>query len=106
MIGRELPLGLVLEVIGESEADLYRVLSALQNKEFLYERPVLREVEYIFKHALTQEVAYGTVLHDRRKALHERTGQVIEYLYPASLEDYYGQLAHHYGPSDNTEKAI
>ena len=61
VIGRELPLGLVLEVIGESEADLYRVLSALQNKEFLYERPVLREVEYIFKHALTQEVAYGTV---------------------------------------------
>ena len=84
MIGRELPLGLVLEVIGESEADLYRVLSALQNKEFLYERPVLREVEYIFKHALTQEVAYGTVLHDRRKALHERTGQVIEDLYPAT----------------------
>ncbi len=106
VIGRELPLGLVLEVIGESEADLYRVLSALQNKEFLYERPVLREVEYIFKHALTQEVAYGTVLHDRRKALHERTGQVIEDLYPASLEDYYGQLAHHYGRSDNTEKAI
>jgi class 3 adenylate cyclase/predicted ATPase len=106
VIGRELPLGLVLEVISQSEADLYRVLSALQNKEFLYERPTLREVEYIFKHALTQEVAYGTVLQDRRKALHERTGQVIEDLYPASLEDHYGELAHHYGRSDNTEKAI
>jgi len=70
VIGREFPLGLVRQVVAEPEGDLYRVLSSLQAKEFLYEQPAFPEVEYIFKHALTQEVAYGTVLHDHRRILH------------------------------------
>jgi hypothetical protein len=49
-------------------------------------------VEYIFKHALTQEVAYGTVLHERRKRLHERTGQALEALYVATLHEHYDDL--------------
>ena len=106
VIGREFPLGLVREVVTESEDELYRVLSSLQAKEYLYEQPVFPEVEYIFKHALTQEVAYGTVLHEQRKTLHERTGQAMEALYPDTLEDHYGELAHHYSHSDNTEKAV
>ena len=76
--------------------------ASLQRKEFLYEQPAFPEVEYIFKHALTQEVAYGTVLQERRKVLHERTAQAIEALYRANLEDHYSDLAHHYSRSGNT----
>jgi predicted ATPase len=78
----------------------------LQNKEFLYEQPAFPEVEYLFKHALTQEVAYGTVLHERRKALHERTAQAMEALYRANLDEHYSDLAHHYSRSGNTPKAV
>jgi predicted ATPase len=63
-------------------------------------------VEYIFKHALTQEVAYNSVLQEHRKTLHEQTAQAIETLYSATLEEYYNELAHHYTRSGNTEKAI
>ena len=80
MIGRTFPLGLVRKVVSQSEDELYRLLSSLQAKEFLYEQPTLAEVEYIFKHALTQEVAYGTVLQEQRKTLHEKTAQAVEAL--------------------------
>jgi len=63
-------------------------------------------VEYLFKHALTQEVAYGTVLHERRTALHERTAQAMETLYRATLDEHYSELAHHYTRSGNTQKAV
>ena len=85
VIGREFPLSLVRQVITQPEEELYRLLASLQRKEFLYEQPAFPEVEYIFKHALTQEVAYGTVLQERRKALHERTAQAIEALYHDQL---------------------
>ena len=106
VIGREFPLSLVKEVLPQPEDDLYHLLSSLQHKEFLYEQPAFPEVEYFFKHTLTQEVAYGTVLHERRKALHERTAQALEALYAATLEEHYGELAHHYTRSGNTEKAV
>src|SRR5262249_30062313 len=73
VLGRESPLSLARHVVALPEDELYRLLSSLQRKEFLYEQPAFPEVEYSFKHALTQEVAYGTVLQDRRRALHERT---------------------------------
>jgi predicted ATPase len=81
-------------------------LASLQRKEFLYEQPAFPEVEYLFKHALTQEVAYGTVLQERRKLLHERTAQAIEALFHSQVEDHYSDLAHHYTRSGNTEKAV
>ena len=85
VIGREFPVSLIRQVITQPEDELYRLLASLQRKEFLYEQPAFPEVEYIFKHALTQEVAYGTVLQERRKALHEQTAQAIEALYRANL---------------------
>ncbi|MGE4090046.1 MAG: hypothetical protein AB7G75_04310 [Candidatus Binatia bacterium] len=106
VIGRQFPMSLVRQVIPQSEADLYRLLASLQHKEFLYEQPAFPESEYIFKHALTQEVAYGTVLQEQRKLLHERTGQVLETVYAATLSEHYNDLAHHYRRSPNTEKAI
>ena len=106
VIGREFSFELVRQVIAQPEDDLSRMLSALQHKEFLYEQPAFPEVEYIFKHALTQEVAYNSVLIERRKVLHEQTGQTIEGLFSDRLEEHYGELAHHYSRSGNTEKAI
>ncbi|MBI3758046.1 MAG: hypothetical protein HY267_08725, partial [Deltaproteobacteria bacterium] len=106
VIGRQFPLSLVRQVLTQSEAELYRLLASLQHKEFLYEQPAFPEVEYIFKHALTQDVAYGTVLQDRRKGLHEQTGQAIELLYKDKVDEHYGELAHHYQRSGNVEKAI
>jgi predicted ATPase len=106
IIGRQFPLSLIQRVVAQPEEDVYRLLAALQAKEFLYEQPAFPEPEYIFKHALTQEVAYGTVLQDRRKALHERTAQAIEEVYHTKLEDHYGELAHHYSRSGNTQKAV
>lgn len=106
VIGREFPLSLVKEVIALPEDDLYRLLSALQHKEFLYERPAFPEVEYHFKHALTQEVAYNSVLVERRKPLHEQTARAIEQLYLDRLEEHYSTVAHHYSHSSNTEKAV
>jgi class 3 adenylate cyclase/predicted ATPase len=106
VIGREFPLSLVRKVIPQPEEELYHLLSSLQSKEFLYEQPAFPEPDYIFKHALTQEVAYGTVLQDRRRALHERTAQAIESLYGTKLEDHYSELAHHYNRSGNIQKAV
>jgi predicted ATPase len=106
VIGREFPVSLVQQVLSLPAEELYRLLGALQTKEFLYEQPALPESEYIFKHALTQEVAYGTVLHERRKALHEQTATVMEDLYRTNLEGHYSELAHHYSRSGNAQKAI
>ncbi|MBI3796867.1 MAG: AAA family ATPase [Deltaproteobacteria bacterium] len=106
VIGREFPLSLIRQVITQPEDELYRLLASLQRKEFLYEQPAFPEVEYIFKHALTQEVAYNSVLQERRKVLHELTAQALEVLYRTSLEDHYSALAHHYSRSGNAAKAV
>jgi predicted ATPase/class 3 adenylate cyclase len=106
VIGREFPLGLIRQVITQPEADLYRLLASLQRKEFLYEQPAFPEVEYIFKHALTQEVTYSTVLQERRKAQHEKIAQAIEALYHSKLEEHFSDLAHHYSRSGNAAKAV
>jgi predicted ATPase/class 3 adenylate cyclase len=106
VIGRQFPLSLIRQVIAQPEADLYRLLASLQHKEFLYEQPAFPESEYLFKHALTQEVAYGTVLQEQKKLLHERTGQAIEQLYKGKIEEHYGELAHHYQRSGNTERTV
>ena len=106
VIGRQFPISLIKRVVAQSEDELYRVLSSLQAKEFLYEQPAFPEVEYVFKHALTQDVAYGTVLQEQRKVLHERIGQTLEELYTENISEHYSELAHHYRHSDNAEKAV
>jgi predicted ATPase len=60
----------------------------------------------VFKHALTQEVAYNSLLIERRKQLHEQAGKALESIFAGQLDDHLTQLAHHYGHSDNIDKAI
>jgi len=105
VIGKEFPLGLLLRVVPQAEEELQRQLFRLQEAEFIYEQPAFPEVEYTFKHALTQEVAYASLLIERRKALHERAARAIETLFHNQLEDHYSELAHHYSHSANTGKA-
>jgi predicted ATPase/class 3 adenylate cyclase len=106
VLGKEFAWSLLRQVV-ETPADaLPQLLSHLQAAEFIYEQPAFPEVEYSFKHALTQEVAYNSVLIERRKVLHERIAQAMEALFHSRLEDYYGDLAHHYTRSGNTQKAV
>jgi len=106
VIGKEFPIGLVRRIVGQSDDELAPMLAALQAAEFIYEQPAFPENEYTFKHALTQEVAYDSVLINRRKLIHERAGAALEEMFAATIEDHLAQLAHHYGRSANAPKAI
>jgi len=106
VLGKKFALGLVKAVSGKSEDELQFMLSDLQLAEFIYEQPAAGDVEYTFKHALTQEVAYNSMLVERRKALHERVGAAIAELYAEQPEPHYDDLAHHYGRSGDTRRAV
>jgi class 3 adenylate cyclase len=87
VLGKDFSLGLVKAVTAFSEDELSRMLSGLQLDEFIYEQTGFTDVAYSFKHALTQEVAYNTLLTERRRALHERAGEAIEDLFSDRLDD-------------------
>jgi class 3 adenylate cyclase/predicted ATPase len=106
VVGREFPLSLIRAVLPKADEELARMLNELQIGEFIYEQPAVGDSEYIFKHALTQEVSYNSVLLERRKQLHERIGAAIEALYANSIEDHLDELAHHYSRSGNVPKAL
>jgi len=106
VVGREFSISLVREVAAKPDEELERLLANLQLGEFIYEQPAFPEVEYIFKHALTQEVAYHSLLNERRRALHEGTGAALERLFPERLDEYSDELARHYECSGNIVKAV
>ena len=78
----------------------------LQAAEFLYEARLFPDLEYTFKHALTHDVAYGSLLQDRRRALHARIVEAIERLYPDRLAEHVERLAHHAFRGELWEKAV
>jgi hypothetical protein len=106
VIGREARLRLVREVTSADEVPLSQNLANLCAAEFIHEQPVVGDTEFVFKHALTQEVAYSSLLIERRKQLHERVGYSSETLFANKLDDHIDALAHHYSHSDNAHKAI
>ena len=106
VIGREFPMGLVRRVTEWTEGQLTRGLARLQLGEFIYERPAFPDSEYTFRHALTQEVAYNSVLFERRRELHERTAATLEELFAGRLDEQVDALAHHYSRSGNAAKAV
>jgi class 3 adenylate cyclase/tetratricopeptide (TPR) repeat protein len=105
VIGREFAYRILQTIMGMRE-DLKSSLLNLQGLEFIYEKRLFPELEYIFKHALTQEVAYNSLLLNRRKEIHEKIGNAIEELYPDRIGEYYELLGYHYMHSDNMEKAV
>src|SRR5215207_975699 len=104
VIGREVPRSL-LEAVWSEPAGLGEQLVELQNLEFLYEHTG-REPGFVIKHALTQDVAYETLLEGRRRALHAAAGRALESLYAERLEEVYDRLAHHYSKTDEAPKAV
>jgi tetratricopeptide (TPR) repeat protein len=105
VIGREFAFR-ILQSITEMKEDLKGHLLNLQGLEFIYEKRLFPELEYIFKHALTQEVAYNSLLLARRKEIHGKIGRAIEELYADRLEEFYEMLAYHYSRSDDLAKGI
>ena len=89
--------------VAYSRSDWAKAKEGYQRYNQLAERLVALKPDNI---EYRKEVAYGTVLQERRKALHERTAQVIETLYRATLDEHYSELAHHYTRSGKTEKAV
>ena len=75
-------------------------------REFLYETHLFPDHAYTFKHALTREVAYGSLLHERRRALHSKIVEALEALYPDRLGEYAERLAQHALRGEVWEKAV
>jgi class 3 adenylate cyclase/tetratricopeptide (TPR) repeat protein len=95
VIGTDLPFGLLQAVADLPEERLRGALADLQRAEFLYETAIFPDREYTFKHALTHDVAYGSLLQERRRALHVRLVDAIEHLYGDRLGEHTELLAHH-----------
>jgi predicted ATPase len=95
VIGKDVPFVLLHAVAEPVEDAMHRGLTHLQAAEFLYETRLFPDPEYTFKHALTHEVTYGTLLQDRRKSLHARIVGAIERIYPDRLIEHVERLAHH-----------
>jgi class 3 adenylate cyclase/tetratricopeptide (TPR) repeat protein len=106
VIGTEVPLALLRAIAEIPEAALHRSLTQLQGAEFLYETRLFPAPEYTFKHALTHEVAYGSLLQERRRTLHAQIVAAIERLYPDRLAEYAERLAQHALRGEVWDKAV
>src|SRR5262249_17261027 len=87
VVGKDLPFALLQALAGGPEAALRRGLAALQAAEFLYEAGFFPDLQYTFKHALTHDVTYGSLLPDRRRRLHGQIVEAVERLYPDRLAE-------------------
>jgi class 3 adenylate cyclase/tetratricopeptide (TPR) repeat protein len=105
-IDREFSHELIKQVACLPEQELLFRLSALKDSELLYERGMYPRTSYVFKHALTQEVGYSSLLTKRREEIHEKIGKAIEELNTDRLEEFYELLAYHYVHSNNKVKAV
>jgi class 3 adenylate cyclase/tetratricopeptide (TPR) repeat protein len=106
VIGERVPFTLLQAVVETSEEELRRGLTHLQAAEFLYEKNLFPELEYTFKHGLTYQVAYNSLLHERRRALHAQLVGAIERLYADRMTEQVEHLAHHAFRGEVWEKAV
>ena len=106
VVGKDVPLGLLQAIAEFTEDELYAAIGRLQAAEFLYEAGIFPDIEYTFKHALTHEVAYGSLLQDRRRALHVRIVETIERIYAGRLAEHFDRLAHHAFLGKHWTKAV
>src|SRR3989441_9180141 len=106
VIGKDVLFALVKAISDLPERELRQGLTHLQAGEFLYETSLFPDLEYTFKHALTHEVAYASLLQDRRRALHARIVVAIESLYQDRLPEQVDRLAYHALRGEDWEKAL
>ena len=106
VIGTEVPLPLLQAIAELPEAALHRGLAHLQAAEFLYETRLFPEHAYTFKHALTHEVAYGSLLQERRRVLHARIVEILETLAGDRMAEQVERLAHHALRGEVWDKAL
>ena len=104
VIEREFSHELIRKVTGLPEQELLSHLSTLRDSELLYERGIYPNSTYIFKHALTREVVYDSILTKKRKQIHEKIARAIEEIYGDNICDYYGVLANHCMACEDYEK--
>jgi tetratricopeptide (TPR) repeat protein len=95
----------VLRSLTGMDGKLDRRLSELEHHELIRKKHLAAELEYIFRHALTQEAIYGSILFQRRRELHARVGMCIESLFADRLDEFYAVLADHYARAEDWEKA-
>jgi class 3 adenylate cyclase/tetratricopeptide (TPR) repeat protein len=105
VIGKDVPFALLQAIAPTAEEDLCRGLGHLQAAEFLYETRLFPDLEYTFKHALTHDVAYDSLLKERRRALHGRIVEAIEHLYADRLGEHAERLGHHALRGEQWERA-
>jgi class 3 adenylate cyclase/tetratricopeptide (TPR) repeat protein len=106
VVGKDVPLELLQAIAEPGEAELHVAIGRLQAAEFLYETRIFPDVEYTFKHALTHDVTYGGLLHDRRRRLHGQIVETIERCYPDRLGEHVERLAQHAFRAEEWEKAV
>jgi len=105
VIGRIFPQRALVAIAGE-ESELGRCLSTLQREEMIRERRRVPELEYIFKHHLTQQAAYNGLLRRERRRLHRQVAEVLEELFPNRIDEQLGLLAHHWEQAGEGNRAI
>ena len=104
VIEREFGYELVKRVSGLSEEELLFHLGVIKRVELVHERGQFPKCTFIFRHALTRDVIYDSILNSNKKRLHEKIGNAIEALYKDNIVEYYGALANHYVSSENHVK--
>ena len=105
LIEREFSYKLIKAAMHLPEEELLRRLSFLKDAELLYERGLFPDSTFVFKHALTREVVYDTLLERKKKELHIDIGKAIEEVYKDNLEEMYSSLAEHFEEGGDYEKA-
>lgn len=105
VIGREFGERLLAEVV-ETASLLGECLDTLKHAELVYEKRFFPELQYIFRHAIIQDVAYQSMLARRRRDLHAAIGRAIETLYAGRLTEHYEVLAHHFVAGDVRDRAV
>lgn len=95
----------ILKEVAQSIQDIDGKLLNLKELQLIRERKVVEELEYLFKHALAQEVAYESILHKRRRELHLKVAHSIETTFHERIHEFYGMLAYHYSRAEDLDKA-
>jgi class 3 adenylate cyclase/tetratricopeptide (TPR) repeat protein len=105
VLGRSFFLN-VLKSVSQSGKDLERCLSLLEQIDIIHEKACEADLEYMFKHALLQEVIYSSLLKKEKREIHERVAEIMERTFAGRLPEFYETLAFHFVRAENREKAV